>query len=438
MLKEELVMVCCSDIAGQIRGKAVPAKMLQGQRRSGVGWTPTNIMITAHGPIAESPWGSFDDLVLRPDLDTHVRVDFEDGEVAEQFVLGDILHLDGRPWECCLRDFLKRALDDLRKETGLVVKAAFEHEFHYDGVDEWPNSAYSLDAFRRQGSFGEVFTAALAAAGIAADTFMPEYGPNQYEITVEPEIGLGAADQAIITRELARATARRFGARASFTPLLRPDAVGNGVHVHFSLQDADSGQPVNHDPDQPHGISKRSGAFLAGVLDKLPSLVALTAPSNISYLRLVPHRWSAAYNNLGVQDREAALRVCPVFQTLDVDVSRQFHFEYRAADASASPYLVLGALVRAGLDGIRAHKPIPQAARVDPSTLSEQALQELGLARLPTSLSEALDRLESDQEARGWLGAPLHEVYLAHKRFEAQMMSELAADQQCARYLEVY
>ncbi len=439
MPREELVMVCCSDIAGQTRGKGFPVKLLEARRNRGVGWTGTNIMITGHGPIADSPFGSFGDLFLRPDLETHVRVDFGNEAAApEQFVLSDICNTDGTPWDCCPRNFLRRGLEALRDETGLILKAAFEHEFHYDGVEERPNSSYNLDAYRRQGSFAETFLYALAQAGLEPDTFMPEYGPCQYEVTVGPNLGLRAADNAVILRELARATAWRHGARASFTPILRPDAVGNGVHVHFSLLDAETGEPIGYDPAGPHGISTRLGSFAAGVLDKMPALTALTAAATISYLRLVPHRWSAAFNNLGMQDREAGLRRAPVFETGETAPAEQFNLEYRAGDAAASPYFFLGGLVWAGLTGLRRGLPTPEATESDPSTFSEEELARRGLVWLPRSLSEALEALAGDDDLGHAMGPALLDAYLRHKRFEAEHLSALSPEEQCERYRLVY
>ncbi len=439
MPREELVMVCCSDIAGQTRGKGFPVKLLEARRGRGVGWTGTNIMITGHGPIADSPFGSFGDLILRPDLDTHVRVDFDDDETApEQFVLADICNTDGSPWACCPRNFLRRGLEALREEAGLLLKASFEHEFHYDGVEERPNSAYNLDAYRRQDSFAETFLYALARAGLEPDTFMPEYGPCQYEVTVEPSLGLRAADNAVILRELARATAWRLGARASFTPILRPDAVGNGVHLHFSFLDAETREPIGYDPARPHGISARMGSFAAGILEKMPALTALTAAATISYLRLVPHRWSASYNNLGLQDREAGLRRAPIFETGGTAPAQQFNLEYRAGDAAASPYLFLGALVWAGLGGLRRALATPEATEADPSAFSEEELKRRGLVRLPQSLGAALDALAGDDELGEAMGPALFEAYLKHKRFENELLSELSPEAQCERYRLVY
>ncbi len=439
MPREELVMVCCSDIAGQTRGKGFPVKLLDARRNRGVGWTGTNIMITGHGPIADSPFGSFGDLILRPDLDTHVRVDIDDDEAApEQFVLADICNTDGSPWDRCPRNFLRRGLEALRDEAGLLLKASFEHEFHYDAVEERPNSGYNLDAYRRLGSFGETFLYALAQAGLEPDTFMPEYGPCQYEITVEPSMGLRAADNAVILREMARAAAWRLGARASFTPILRPDAVGNGVHVHFSLLDAETREPVGYDPARPHGISERMGGVAAGILAKMPALTALTAAATISYLRLVPHRWSASYNNLGMQDREAGVRRAPVFEVGGAAPEQQFNLEYRAGDAAASPYLFLGGLVWAGLHGLRQGLPTPEATEADASEFSAEELERRGLVRLPQSLTAALDALAGDDDLAQAMGPALFDAYLKHKRFENDLLSALSPEEQCERYRLVY
>jgi glutamine synthetase len=437
MNREEVIMLCCSDISGQLRGKGFPASALEARTEKGVGWTPTNVMITAHGPIADTPWGPFGDLLLRPDPATKVHVLFGDELATEHFVLGDIRHLDGRPWECCLRDFLRRGLTALAEEAGLQIKGAFEHEFHYDGAEPRPGSGYSLGAFRRQGIFAEVLLHALRAANLKPDTFMPEYGPCQYEITVAPDKGLTIADHAIVLREVTRAAAAHLGHQASFTPIVDPASVGNGVHVHFSLMDGD-GRPVNHDPAAAEGISSQAGAFLAGVQAKLPALCALTAASTISYLRLTPHRWSAAYNNLARQDREAALRICPVFETTGVPIKDQLHFEYRAADAAASPYLVLGAIVWAGVLGLRQGLKTPALTDRDPDGLREDERQALGIRRLPQSLGEALDILAADDGLKACMGPVLHDAYLRHKRFECALLKDLSPEDQCTRYRQIY
>jgi glutamine synthetase len=437
MNREDLIMFCTSDIAGQVRGKGFPATDLEARLKAGIGWTPTNIMITAFGPIADSPWGALDDLILMADPETRTNVDFGDGSPAEHFYLGDLLNLDGTRWDCCPRGFLQSALEDLEAQ-GLRLLSAFEHEFYYEGAAERIGSGYNLDALRRQGEFGAAFMHALEIAGLEPETFLPEYGPRQYEVTYRPALGLRAADRAAILRELARATAFRLGQRASFAPMVRPDGgVGNGVHIHMSLQDL-AGRPVTYDPQTPTRLSAQAGSFAAGILRHLPALCAFTAPSVVSYHRLVPNKWSAAYNNLGTCDREAALRICPVSQVAGADAAEQFNMEYRAADGAASPHLALGAVVRAGLEGLVEGLAAPPDTRGVPGADSDDQWRARGIERLPRSLASALAALEADDKARAWLAPAFLDAYLRYKRTEIDLMAELDLDAQCARYTEAY
>ena len=433
----DLIMICTSDIAGQVRGKAIPESSLQARREIGVGWTPTNVFITSFGPIAPSPWGALGDLILRPDLSTRVDLDAETFGFRESFILGDILQLDGSPWDCCLRGQLCKATGQLESEFGLRLMAAFEHEFFYSGAEAQPGLGYSLRSFRRQGEFGNRLIRALAAAGLDPDTFMPEYGPGQFEVTVKPKPTVRAADEAVILRELTRATARALDARASFSPIRDPASVGNGVHVHFSLQD-NNGNPVNYDANGLHSTSPQAGAFIAGVLKYMPELLALTASAATSYLRLTPHRWSAAFNNLGLQDREAGLRICPVFDQRPERIAQQFHFEYRAADAVASPYLLLAAILNAGLAGLHEQLKVPMPTQADLSDWDDAQLAQAGIQRLPQNLGQALERLEASVVLKEWFGATLIDAFLRHKRCELDLMQALDPAERCARYNEAY
>src|SRR5438067_1885272 len=275
--REPLVFVGTCDLAGLVRGKGFPAADLAARLRDGVGLTHSNIMMSAFGPIYETPFGTEGDLVLMPDPSTKIEVEFGDG-AAERFYLADINTLDGNPWECCPRDFLRRALAALESEAGLTLLAAFEQEFVYTGVEDRPGATYALDAYRRQGDFGENYMAALRAAGLTPDSFLPEYGARQYEVTIEPARGLRAADEAVIQREMARAVAHRLGHRAIFAPILDPAGVGNGTHIHFSLRDG-ADRPVFHDADRPYRLTPIGEHFVAGILHHLPVLTAITAPS---------------------------------------------------------------------------------------------------------------------------------------------------------------
>jgi glutamine synthetase len=154
----------------------------------------------------------------------------------------------------------------------------------------------------------------------------------------------------------------------------------------------------------------------------LPAIAAVTAPSVASYYRLRPNRWAPTLANLGVQDRGAAVRICPVYATSSESIARQFNVEFRVADAAASPYLALGAVVNAGLDGLRQRRRLDDAPP----------------AKLPASLPEALDHLAASAEAAAWFGPAFLAVYLQFKRSEIKALEGLDEAEICRRYAEIY
>ena len=421
MLREELVFVGTCDIAGLVRGKGFPASSLPARRKTGIGWTHSNLMQTCFGPILDTPFGTGGDLIIVPDVSTEVHVDFRDGSASEHFFLGDVRELDGSPWACCVREFLRRAVATLEEGSGHHLIAAFEHEFVYTGVEDLPGHAYSLSAFRRQGAFSGMLMAAIRAASAKPDSFLAEYGPRQYEMTVEPDTALAAADHAVVAREMARAVAFRLENRAIFSPMLEADGAGNGVHIHFSLHDP-SGAPATYDKDGPMGLSDLAMHFAAGVLHHLPAICAITAPSPVSYLRLTPNRWAPTEADIKLQDRGAALRVCPAFAAEgEADREEHFNLEFRVCDAAASPYMALGALIFAGADGIARGMTLPDTP-----------------LKLPTSLDQALDVMEASDAVEAWFGPVFGHAYLRHKRSEAAYVADLSQADLCARYADVY
>jgi len=420
MQREQIVFVGTSDLSGHFRGKSFPAADLASRLSRGVGLAPTNLFISAFGPIHVTPFGTAGEVFMIPDPATRVLVPFDDGS-SEYFFIGDIQNPDGTPWAYCPRHVLRRALERLEADFGLRLLATFEQEFIYSGVPAYPWQPYELDAYRRQGLFGESLLGALRQAGVIPDSFLSEFGPQQFEVTVAPAIGLRAADDAVITREITQGVARRLGQHVSFTPLPTPDGVSSGTHIHWSFLDAD-GRPVLYDPARHWQLSAAGMQFLAGVLHHLPALCAVTVPSVASYYRLRPNRWAPMKADAGVLDRGTAIRICPP-QAGDAEArARQMNIEFRVADATASPYLALAMLVQAGLDGIRHDREL-DAANAPP---------------LPASLGAALDLLQESRSAAEWLGADLHKAYIQFKRAELRSLEGCDEAEVCRRYAEVY
>ena len=436
MDRERLAFAATCDLAGQVRGKGFPLADLARRLATGVGYTHSNIMMSAFGPIQSTPFGTAGDLMLVPDPHAGVDVSLDNGG-AERFFLSDLRNLDGTPWECCPRDFLRRALSGLEQHGGLTLLATFEQEFVYTGVEHRPAATYGLDLFRRQGAYGETLLGAMRQAGITPDSFLAEYGPRQFEVTVAPKRGLRAADEAVMVRELARAIAHQAGHRAVFAPMPDPAGIGSGTHVHFSLLDAD-GAPAMADPTGPRGLSATGAAFVAGVLHHMPALAALTAPSVASYYRLTPNRWAPTWMILAERDRGAALRICPVFAAATAqDAARKFNVEFRVADATASPWMALGAIAHAGLDGLRRGLTLPDPLPDGFWSMSDAEREHAGARRLPASLAEALDVLEASPVA-DWMGPGMAAAYLQLKRSEIAMLDGLDQAAICAKYVEAY
>lgn len=420
MQRESLAFVGTSDLSGHFRGKSFLATGLPGILERGVGLAPTNLFLSAFGTIPYTPFGTQGEVFMVPDPDTRVHVAFDDGP-AELFYIGDIQTIDGAPWDFCPRQVLRRALQRLRAETGLTLFATFEQEFTYSGGLAHPPQPYALAAYRCQGPFGEAVMAAMRQAGVAPDSFLAEFGPQQYEVTAEPAVGLRAADDAVITREIIQAVAFRLGHRASFTPIPTPGGVSNGTHIHWSFLDSDR-RPVLHAPERPWQLSDLGRHFAAGILHHLPALCAVTAPSVVSYYRLRPNHWAPVYADIGNCDRGTSLRICPLRGADEAQRAKSFNLEFRVADATASPYLALAVLVQAGLDGIRERREIDLAAP----------------RPLPESLAAALALLEGTPQAGDWLGADLLSAYVRFKHAEINGLGPFDEDEICRRYADAY
>lgn len=437
MTDRELALLCWSDYVGLTRCRGVPATEIAGRMEHGLGWAVAGQALTPFAEIAPNPWGPMKEVRQVPVPETRTRVDIWDDAPAFHMYMCDSRNEDGSTWECCTRGFMKAALDDFARETGLDFVAAFEHEFTLVGEGLPQAPPFSLEAMRNAAEFTGDLAAALQMAGVQPETVEPEYGYLQYEVTTSPGVGAMAGDRAIITREIIREAARRRGIRATFSPKPSLDSVGNGAHVHFSFLDLE-GRNAAHDLQGTTGASQVAQQFIAGVLRHMPAMTALVAPSPVSYYRLGPHHWSCGFASFGIQNREAAVRICPSPERDPAKQAKTFNMELRPPDATASPYMVVGALVRAGLEGIRDKLPLPAACDRDPADLSEDERAALGIRPLPATLAEALDALDADERARAWLPKTMYESYVAVKRTEIELAETLEPADVCRRYRDAY
>lgn len=436
---EELTTLTIVDYAGIARGRSVTRTSFDSAKGPKTcGWVPANMSLTSYDIIADpNPWGSAGDLRLLADRSARYTCWPAGAATPLDLVLSDIVETDGTPWVCCPRSLLKRALAAFKAETGTEFIASFEQEFQVLGAAWPPAPSFAVSALRRADPFGPDIVAALTQAGVEPEVFIAEYGRDQFEITTPPTDGLAAADRAVVIREVIREIAARQGWRASFAPKTAVDGVGNGVHIHFSFAGT-NGKAAAFDPKRPGRMSELAGAFAAGVLRHLPALIAFTAASPVSGLRLKPHNWSSSYTWLGERDRESSLRICPTVSIGGKDPAKQYNLEFRAADATASPHLSLAVLILAGLEGIRAKLPAPPIFSGDPERLSAEERAKLGLARLPDTLEGALECLDADTTVKSWFAPEALETYTGMKRMELKLCEGQAAEALCRRYAGIY
>jgi glutamine synthetase len=427
-----LVRFLYADHGGIIRGKAAGTARLQERISSGIGHTVAMMamsMLDQLQPVAGM--GPVGEVRIVPDPETFVALPYASGAGA---MLADLVLPDGTPWQACSRTFLKQAIIELAGE-GYAMQAAFEPEFTIGRRESSPagpsipdrlipiddSLCYSSTGFHLAHDFTMELVEAMEAQGLSVEHYYPELGHGQHELSVRYADALRAADNHVLYRETVRGVAFRHGLWASLAPKPIPDQAGNGTHLHASLLEVpadgeSAGRNVFADPSDRNGMSQVGYHFIGGLLAHLPALIALTCASVNSYRRLAPQMWASAYSCYGVDNREAAVRIC---SPLRGDPGSTVNLELKPSDSSANPYLALGAFIYAGLDGIRSKIEPGEALNVDPATLSETERAERGAHRLPASLAAALDALEADQLLMEALGPLRSTAYLAVKRSEA-------------------
>jgi glutamine synthetase len=161
--------------------------------------------------------------------------------------------------------------------------------------------------------------------------------------------------------------------------------------------------------------------------------MAVTTPSVNSYLRIRPHYWSGAFRCWGLDNREAAVRV-----PTNPAGTGTTNIELKTHDASANPYLALGVVIAAGLDGIRRQLDPGPPIQVDPGNLSDDERRAQGIAPLPADLGKAIELLAADHMLQDALGADLARAFLAVRRAEWQAMKEMPLSDQVKLLLERY
>ena len=415
------------DNTGITRVKSIPAGRLERAAGWGVGMSPVFDVFVIDDSITSSKHigGPGGDLRLMPDLDRATPLAAQPGWA---WAPADRYTQEGNAYTGDARSFA-RAMTARAASQGIRGQVSFETEWAVgtddDGtfVPACAGPAYGMTRLIELSDYSREVVEAVEQQGITVEQFHPEYAAGQLEISIAPNDPVGAADDSVLVRQTIRAVSQRHGLQASFAPSVVAGGVGNGGHVHLSLwrdgQNLLSGGPGRR------GLTGEGEAFAAGVLDALPALLAVGAPSVASYLRLVPSHWAGAYQVWGKENREAALRLVT---GSDGEQDVRANLEVKCFDLSANPYLVIGSLLAAGLAGLTAGRTLPGEVSGDPVGLPAAELAERGIRRLPQSLGEAADQMEASDVLREAMGEPLFEAFLAVRRAEIELFARASPE----------
>ncbi len=425
------------DHANVIRGKAAHVSALADFLESGIGLTVAMQAFTLTEHLAAGTrLGPVGEIRLAPDPRTFALLPYAPREAR---LLCDMYTLDGQPWELCPRAFLHEMIDRVGRH-GLRAEAAFEYEFYLarqidDGrfVPADDSLCFSSDGMDRQGTVIGAIIDALDQQGLQPVQYYPELGPAQQELSIQHAPVLEAADRQIAVRETVRAIALQHGLVATFAPKPFADQAGSGCHVHLSLWNGD--QNVMYDPAGQLGLSSLARSFVAGILQHTPGMLGATCPSVNSYQRLAPNFWSSAYTCWGADNREATVRVASPFKGR---VQASTNIEIKPVDGSANPYLALGAILAAGLDGIERRLDPGEPLASNPHDLTEGEREERGIRRYPSTLSDALDALELDDVLMSALGEARAREFIGVRRAEWSDLGRLSVAQQIAAHFRRY
>jgi glutamine synthetase len=411
------------DNSGVTRVKAVPIQRLEYAAAWGIGASPVFDGFLSDDAIVAGRYagGPVGDLRLHPDLTRATVLAEQPGWAWAPAVR---YQQDGAVHPQDQRSAARVAVAALT-DAGYTARIAFEIEWALSTTEPEFTPAASGPAYGHtrlveRSEYLRRLLVDLDQQGVAVDQIHPEYGSAQYEISVANEDPVGAADTFVLVRETIRALSMRHGLRASFSPKVLADGVGNGGHVHVSLWRGDDN--LFSAGSERYGMGKEAEAFTAGVLAHLPALLAIGAPSPASYLRLVPSHWAGPFQVWGLENREAALRLI----TGSPGNPAAANIEIKAFDQSANPYLVVAGLLHTGMAGINAGARLPAEVDVDPATLPADSQARL---RLPTTLGAAVDAFEADEVLIKGFGKTLAATIVDLRRAEVARFADATPDE---------
>ena len=403
----EFILAQFVDIHGAAKVKMVPASSLDDVIDDGAGFAGAAVWGVGQGPHSH-------DMMARVDLASYTPLPWMPN--TARFAAD--LFVDDEPHIFCPRTNLKRVLRSVR-DKGYIFNVGMEPEhflvtrnedgsiapWNPDAVDQLAKPCYDFRSMAPAMSYLQELTSSLNALGWGVYQTDHEDANGQYEVNFDYQDALTTADRVTFFKMATSQLAKKYGAIATHMPKPFSDRTGSGLHVHFHLADAASGECAFDDESDPRGLgcSELGYHFVGGVLQHARALSALTSPTVNCYKRLKL--------GAGLQSTRSGFTWTPAFITYGDNNRTQMirtagpgHFEDRTVSAGCNPYLALAAYVAAGMDGIenKIDPGEPNFENMYDKSLGE--ILESGTKILPQSLQEAIGELRNDEVIRDALG----------------------------------
>ena len=321
------------------------------------------------------------DLVLWPDPDTAAVLPWRptEGRVIRMYC--DITLPDGRPFEGNCRGYLQSVVKRA-SAMGLACNVGCECEFYLFETDDRGaptripldhGGYFDIPPLDRGENIRREICFAIEEMGLHPEHSHHESGPGQNEVCFLYTGALRSADNLNTFKSTVKAIAARNGLFASFMPKPLADQPGSGLHVNISL--LRDGKNLFEGELAP---GSEGAHFVAGVLAHARELTAFCNPVPNSYARLGANE-APLYVSWSRQNRSQLVRLPSARGEL-------CRVELRGPDPAGNPYLVIGLILAAGLDGIQRELPLPEAVNRNLFLPSAAA----GLECLPRTLREAI------------------------------------------------
>ena len=432
MVEEEgvdFIRMQFTDIFGQAKNVAITASQIE---------KAVNNQISIDGSSIEGFTRIHEsDQYLYPDLDSFAIISWyeQQGKVAR--LICDVCNPDGTPFIGDPRGALKRVLAKAA-DMGYTFNVGPECEFFLFEMDKdgKPTTKtcdeagyFDLGPIDHGDYTRREICLALEHVGFEIEASHHECAAGQHEIDFKYAEALTAADNIITFKQTVKKIAYANGLHATFMPKPIFGTAGNGMHINMSL--FKDGKNAFYDSSDSLGLSKTAYAFIAGLLEHVKGMTAITNPLVNSYKRLVPGYEAPCYMAWSASNRSALIRI-PAAREQSTRV------ELRCPDPSCNPYLALAVCLAAGLDGIERGLTPPDEITENIFAMEPEARAAAGIEDLPDSLEHALVALEKDEVIKAVLGPHIYAQYMAGKKKEWEEYQTRVSSWEIAKYMVLY